>query len=187
MRIVQTKEKRTLEDRQIVEGLKSGRESAVLQMVAKYLPQLKAFLTYLKAPESIVDDIIQEAFLKAIKKISSYDESRSFSAWLMMISRNQFYDEIRKEKARSNRERLSAPSRSYEHVFREDNVVAEADVSELIGRMAITDQFLLELRVFQEMSFVEIAELTGEPEGTLRSRFCRLMKKLKQEFKPADE
>lgn len=167
---------RQAEDLVLIRKIREGDVRALERLIDCYLNQLVNFFRYLRAPEASVDDLVQETLERVIRKLDAYDEQRRFSAWLLTVGRNLYFDQCR----RDNRRREHLQQTVYEPVSSpEDEVVERQTASELLQTLTQQERFLVELRVFQAMPFAEIAELTGEVEVTLRSRFFRIMGRLR--------
>lgn len=171
-----SRETRRLEDLRLIEKIRQGDQDSLESLINRYLSQLTGFFYYLRAPEFNIEDLVQETFEKIIKNLDKYDSSKPFFSWLLTVARNHYFDQCRKEKRKSEFQQLKQPEKS---VSPEDEVVDRETASELLRELAADERFLLELRVFQQLPFAEIAEITGEIEATLRSRFFRLMGKLR--------
>lgn len=156
--------------------IKAGDPEALEKIVDRYLPQLTGFFRYMKVPDQMVDDLVQETFEKLIKKISLYDETKKFSSWLMTMGRNIYLDEYRRN---SMKNRVVQNIQQPVQPSVEEQVIVRQSASEILKALKPHEKFLIELRVFQGMQFAEIAELTGENPTTLRSRFFRLIERLK--------
>ncbi|HNW11401.1 MAG TPA: sigma-70 family RNA polymerase sigma factor [Candidatus Rifleibacterium sp.] len=169
---------RQAEDLALVRKIRAGDSTAMGRLVDRYLPQLLAFFRYLRVPEASLEDMVQATFERLLLKLDSFEEDRKFSAWLMTVGRNLYFDECRRE----NRRRDFQPESMHEHVATpEEEVIVRHSAGELLAALAPSERFLVEMRVFQAMPFAEIAELTGDVEATLRSRFFRIMGKLRLE------
>jgi len=167
---------RQKEDLVLIRKIREGDVTALDRLIDRYLNQLVNFFRYLRAPEASVDDLVQETFERIIRKLDSYDENKRFSAWLLTVGRNIYFDQCRGESRR--REHLQQVV--HEPVpTPEEEVVERQTASELLQTLSPQERFLVELRVFQAVPFAEIAELTGEVEVTLRSRFFRIMGRLR--------
>lgn len=172
----ETRELRHIEDLKLIAKIRQGDQNSLEQLISRYLPQLVGFFNYLRAPEMHIDDFVQETFEKVIKNFDKYDSRKYFFSWLLTIGRNHYFDHCRKEK-RKFEFNQSAPSEAT--LSPEDEVIDRETASALLQELSAEDRFLLELRVFQQMPFAEIAELTGEMETTLRSRFFRLLGRMR--------
>lgn len=168
-------EKQT-EDLYLISKIRAGDEQCLERLIDKYIPQLIGFFRYLRVPESIVEDMVQETFERIIRKLDSYDQDKKFSAWLMTIGRNLYFDE-RRRRVRQNEKQseIVLPTQ----ITPEEEVVVRHSATELLKTLNSQERFLVDLRIFQGLAFAEIAELTNENEATLRSRFFRIMGRLR--------
>ncbi len=175
-----SKELRINRDSQIMYRLSLGDPKAAEELVDLYLPQLLGFFRYLRVSENDVDDLVQETFIKVFKGLDKFDSSRPFAPWLMRVAKNTMID-----KTRQNQRSLETPvepedmSRIQGTGSAEDEAISAITVEEFLKRLDPDERFLLEMRVINGLSFLEIAELTDVIESTLRSRFSRLMAKLR--------
>ena len=166
-----------LSDLKLVQAIKKGDGKALDDLLELYIPQLNAFFHYIHVPEDSVEDLIQETFERMITKIDSFDENKRFSIWLMTIGRNLYIDQYRRK------------IKSEEFVFEEEQnnslndpekeVVGKISVEELLKNLSDKEKFLIEMRVFKQMPFADISEVTGETETSLRSRFFRTLSHLR--------
>jgi len=166
------------EDLYLIARIRTGDTSSLERLVDKYIPQLTGFFRYLRVPDAMVEDMVQETFERVLRKLETYDQEKKFSAWLLTIGRNLYFDECRRQNR--HKERQSDVSTPY-HATPEEEVVVRHSASELLQTLNDQERFLVDLRIFQGLAFAEIAELTGENETTLRSRFFRLMGRLRIE------
>ena len=128
-------------------------------------------------PEDSVEDLIQETFERMINKIDSFDENKRFSTWLMTIGRNLYIDQYRR-KIKSEELTLEE-ERDNSLADPEKEVIGKISVEELLKALSEKEKFLIEMRVFKQMPFAEISEVTGETETSLRSRFFRALGRLR--------
>ncbi len=162
-------------DAEVVRQFREG-DSRVFQiLVDRHLPSLLGFFRYIRVPEEMVDDMIQETFLRVYRHIDHYDVARSFSTWLTTIGRNVFYTESRK---RGNA-RLPENQPQPQTESNLDHVIARETARELLDGLDEQSKYLIELRVFKDLSFAEISEITGDPLPTLRVRFHRILNRLR--------
>lgn len=167
---------RKKEDLLLIRKIRAGEVGALERLIDRYLNQLVNFFRYLRAPEASIDDLVQDTFERVINRLDAYDEQKRFSSWILTVGRNLYFDQCRRE----NRKRDHLQQAVYEpSQSPEDEVVERQTASELLQTLNPQERFLVEMRVFQNMPFAEIAELTGEVEVTLRSRFFRIMGRLR--------
>lgn len=162
-------------DADLISETQAGRIGAFDLLVDRHLSAVVGFFRYLRVPPDRLEDLVQETFLRAFRKLDMFDASRSFSVWLLTIGRNLYFDE---------RRRSSFSEVPIEHVERstpshEDEIIERFSARELLDSLSDDARLLLELRLYRDLSFPEIAELTGEAETTLRVRFHRLLRRLR--------
>lgn len=164
-------------DVDLIQSIRSGSRTSAEHLVGRHLPKLLVFLRVLGTPDHLIEDLAQEAFMKALSHLHQFDDNRSFSGWLFGIARNTLFD----AKRRYHRE-LQARSRIIAEPPPppiDELALAAVSVEALLASIGDEERLLIELRVFQHMPFSEIAELFGEAEPTLRTRMHRLLKKLR--------
>lgn len=158
--------------------VKKGDRKALDSLLEIYIPQLRAFFKYIHVPQDNIDDLIQETFEKMLNKIDSYDVEKNFSSWLMTIGKNIYVDQYRR-KIKGDEILNEFYETGVGVTDPESNAVAKVSLEELLKNLNDKEKFLIEMRIFQNMSFGEISEITDEKESTLRSRFFRIINNLK--------
>jgi RNA polymerase sigma-70 factor (ECF subfamily) len=148
-----------------------------------FLPHMDAaygFARFLSRDATVAEDLVQDAYLRAYQSFSGY-RGGDAKAWLLAIVRSCFLTWLRAQRAwgevttpeavetaaRDARESADTP---------EDTLIRAADVADVRTAVeALPDPFreTLVLRELQEMSYRDVAELTGAPIGTVMSRLAR--------------
>lgn len=141
-------------------------------------------------------DLAQEAFLKALKNISSYDPNKPFQPWLNRILHNLYIDGIRHYEKR-HVVSMDAPSpaddAAWEEILpeRRPGPVDELHQSELeeviqkaLGRLELEYRTAVILSDMEGLSYEEISRIMDCPIGTVRSRIHRGRAMMKQWLKP---
>ena len=159
---------------------------------ALVLPHLDAaygFARYLCRDAATADDLVQDAYLRAYRGFAGY-RGGDAKAWLFAIVRSSFLSWARSQRAWSE---ISTPApmevveaAPSEAPGPEDSLMRAADVEGLRTAVeALPDPFreTLVLRELQEMSYRQIAEITGAPIGTVMSRLARARSLLVQALK----
>ena len=129
-------------------------------------------------------DAVQQAFIKAYDALDRFDLQRRFRPWFLQILRNQCRDELRRRKAGFEVQRMDTvlaqrlpgdedPER--DHRRRE----ARELLWEALGRISVDHREVLVLKELQGLSYDEIAEATGIPEGTVASRLFHARRALR--------
>ncbi len=165
-------------DADLVRQALSGDRNGFQGLVKRHLPDLVGFFRHLEVPSSIFDDIIQETFIKAFAHLSSFDQARPFTTWLLTIGKNVFYDQCRKRATEQKHLDTPEPPPASEQV--EDAALKRRTLDELLDSLSESEKFLVQLRIFQDLPFQEIGKILGEPEANVRVRFHRILKVLRQ-------
>ena len=136
--------------------------------------------------ENDAEDISIETFSKAFEKIKTFDEKFKFKTWLITIAKNTHSDNLRKQKIslssqtseedekRVNRIQDEAPSP-------EDILITEQNLAELlksIKKLKPHYQQVINLRYFQELSYVEISKEINAPVNNVKIKLLRAKKLL---------
>lgn len=151
------------------------------RLIEETYRSLGFFLRYLGLPEPDVEDLAQEAYLKAYKAFDSFDSERSFKSWLFSIAKNSFIDWTRRQK--TQRKFLEANYRKdYCETFADDSN-NRTQIKAILEKLSAEEQILIELRFFQDLPFTEIAELTGLTVGAIKMRVMRILDKMKTGWK----
>lgn len=164
-------------DRDLVQATRQGNREAAGRLVDRYLSALVCFARYLRVPEPMVDDVVQETFAKAFTSLDQWDPNRSLSNWLMTIARNLYYDIGRKHVREQKHVAFEMPE-SVPGVA--DQAIARVTLDEALSRLSDDGRLMLELRVFLDLPFSEIAQILDENETTLRVRFHRVLQELRR-------
>ena len=138
-----------------------------------------------KVPVGEVDDLVQDAFLMAFRRLATLREPSRFGPWIATIARNLAHDFHR----RAQPEDALADDASQECVSSEppaDGKSLEAhEVLEALRGLSDTYREILILRLVEGMSGPEIAERTGLTHGSVRVNLHRGMEQLRAKLKAA--
>jgi RNA polymerase sigma-70 factor (ECF subfamily) len=126
---------------------------------------LQCCLAMMRDPEAAAD-VTQDTFLKAMEGIEGYGGGQ-LRAWLVTIAKHQCINQIRSKNRGPRRfEELEGPA---ELAGPQDNVVDRIAVRQMLAGLSREQQICLKLFYFNGMSYEQIAGLTGEPEGLVKS------------------
>ena len=161
-----------------VETLKDT--SAFEELFNHFAPRVKAFLMKSGADPQLAEECSQEVMATVWRKAHLFDPSRaSASTWIFTIARNKKIDAIRKQK-RPEPEQLY-PDLDYEP-DQESVVELQQETERLtlaMGELPEKQRVLVEKAYLGELSHSEIAEITGLPLGTIKSRIRLALEKLR--------
>lgn len=148
-----------------------------------FAPRLKSWLLRQKMTGSEAEELVQEVMIVLWHKAGLYDPSRSsLSTWLFRIARNRRIDLQRRARARILDE--TDPSLQPVAEIGADEMVAnddrDAHVRAAVSRLPEEQREMLRAAFFLGQSHSEIAEATGLPLGTVKSRIRLAFGKLKK-------
>ncbi|MDR1335321.1 MAG: sigma-70 family RNA polymerase sigma factor [Tannerella sp.] len=187
---------KTMTDEELVVLYAEGNNSAFDVLLNRHKGGIHSYIYYIVRDRDLTEDIFQETFVKVIMTIKQgrYTENGKFKAWIMRIAHNLIIDNFRQERNEnsvSNDEvdvDLFNDSRLCEKTI-EDEMVQEqvfSDIKKMIRHLPDNQREVLEMRYYQDMSFKEIADLTGVSINTAlgRMRYAILnMRRMAEENK----
>lgn len=169
----------------LVRAARQGDEPAWGRLVGEYGPRVFALArSRLRDPDS-AEEVTQSVFATiAIKlRTGAYDEHGKFEPWLFRIAMNRIRDAVRKAKRErsEDRLRLAATGEAAPAEPAGDRVATEAleGLRGALEDLSKADREIVELRYHAGLSFRQIADLLGEPIGTLLARHHRALRKLR--------
>ena len=182
----------------LVEGLRAGSEAHARSFVELHIGWMRALARRMLRDEALADDCVQEAFLKAFRKIDDFEGRSRLKTWLHRITVNQALMKLRALKRLdeqaidplmpeydANACRIEAPwsqiATAEEIVEREST---RALVHEKIAELPDGYRIVLLLRDIEEMETAEVAALLGITEGNVKVRLHRARSALKTLLEP---
>ena len=153
----------------IQQYLKGDNESFEI-LLNKYKQRIYSFIYSKIKDRDIADDIFQDTFIKVIQtlKKGAYNEKGRFVSWVMRIAHNLIIDHFRRQQRMPvydtyDREqdvfyRLSEPTKNIEDMIIDSQI--KTDINALMLELPKNQYEVLKIRLFQDMSFKEIAERT---------------------------
>ncbi len=161
----------------IIETLNGSIESFDMLM-EKYQNKMFNLAYQITHDEDVSKDIVQDSFFKAYKKLKVFDRNRKFFSWIYRITLNESLNCKKRysystELNESNSPTVSSPCKKFEL---EETA---ARVQSAINKLSPKYRKLIILKHNQELSYREISEIVGIPEGKVKSRLYIAREKLK--------
>jgi RNA polymerase sigma-70 factor (ECF subfamily) len=150
--------------------LKGDNESFEI-LLTKYKQRIYSFIYSKIKDRDIADDVFQDTFIKVIQtlKKGAYNEEGRFVSWVMRIAHNLIIDHFRRQQRMPMYDtydheqdvfyRLSEPSKNIEDMIIDSQI--KSDITALMLELPENQYEVLKMRLFQDMSFKEIAERTN--------------------------
>lgn len=168
-------------DEELVALFVSGCNEAFDELLLRYKDRLYSYISYIVRNNDMADDLFQETFVKAIMTLRQgrYKENGRFYAWLTRIAHNLLIDQFRNER----NEALVYDEEDSETVWQEVAMMADGyreyelineqvltDVKVLMDKLPDNQREVVYMRFYQDLSFKEIADITGVSINTALGR-----------------
>ncbi|SHG16091.1 RNA polymerase, sigma subunit, ECF family [Flavobacterium fluvii] len=166
-------------DALLVKKYVDGDENALTVLINRHQSKIFGFIYSKISDRDISDDIFQDTFIKVIRtlKSKSYNEEGKFLPWVMRIAHNLIIDHYRKNKKmpmfRETEEFSIFSIMSDDSLTIENKIIqnqVEIDLRKLIEELPADQKEVLVMRMYQDMSFKEISEITGVSINTALGR-----------------
>ena len=153
-------------------------EAALAALVSQYAGTLYRVAYSVLRNSADAEDAVQEAFLRVLRHRDTLGEVRDQRVWLIRIVWNIVLDRKRRAKTRPETDDVSELAR----VLPSNGLTAEqlaaaaqhhAQVLACVGKLPVKEREVLHLSAFEELSSVEIAQVLGITESSVRSRLFR--------------
>jgi len=167
-------------DESLVDLYANGNNSAFDVLLNRYKKSIHSYIFYIVRNNDLTEDIFQETFMKVIMTIKQgrYTDNGKFKAWITRIAHNLIIDNYRQER---NENTISNDEVEVDLLNDmklcdtnvEDEMVQEqvfTDIKKLVKHLPDNQREVLEMRYYQDMSFKEIADLTGVSINTALGR-----------------
>lgn len=172
---------KTVEWLEEIRAIRDNRDQqAFARLFEHFAPRLKAFLMKSGSTAEFAEECTQEVMATLWRKAHMFDGSKaSVSTWIYTIARNRKIDMIRKQRRPEPEELPWGPESEPD----QDDVIVLAEETEQLGRALAAlpekQRSLIERAYFGELSHSEIAEETGLPLGTIKSRIRLALERLR--------
>ena len=169
------------DDAALVAAYRAGDELAATELVGRHAHALARFLDGAGANRSEVEDLVQEAFFRAFRRIEAWRGEASFRSWLLAIGANLMRDEFRRRKGR---QLLSLENREFPDIRDPAGEVTasetEARIRQGLERLPRLQREVFLLRVQQGLDYESIAGALGTTAGAARVHYHHAVKHLKE-------
>ena len=174
-----------MEEQWIREIQRRGSRSAADKLIRAHYDEIYRFVYRQTGSKEDAMDLTQSIFLALLRALPSYRPERaSFRTWLYRIAANKVIDAHRRARP------LCLPLEETELPTGEDFIARIQDrallakIEAYVSGLDPQTQSVFRLRLYGQQPFGEIAATLGEPEATLKSRYYRLLGRLRKEFGP---
>jgi RNA polymerase sigma-70 factor, ECF subfamily len=169
-------------DLALVTAIRSGDQGAMAELYDRYSSIVYAVALRVLQDTAAAEDVLQDIFMQLWRNPGAFDASRgSMAAWLAVIARHRAIDSLRRRRPENDIEQIV--------VSVEPDLASESERSRAMDKvrgvleeMSKEQRSAIEMAYFDGMTHSEIAEKTGEPLGTIKTRIRTGLLSLRKAF-----
>ena len=171
-----------LADGELVQNALAGRETSFEELVRRYQRPIAAYVYRMVGDYDAALDLTQEVFIKVYNSLIRYRPEFKFSTWIYRIAHNAAIDHLRRHAVREQslttgidgeRREISIESRRLTPEQESEKKEQRSEIESVVQLLPSPYRELIVLRHSQDLSYDEIAEVTGLPLGTVKNRLFR--------------
>jgi RNA polymerase sigma-70 factor (ECF subfamily) len=175
-------------DDDLVRRVRSGDEAAFRELFARYAPLAHGLAHRLVRHAQLAEEIVQETFLSVWRSADRFDRSKgSVRSWLLAAVHHRAVDAVRREQSQRRRAGSAAVRLELVTDDHADELAAAVDrprelrrVREALEALPEEQRRVLAMMYFDGLTQTEIAERSGSPLGTVKSRTLLGMRRLRK-------
>lgn len=172
----------TKTDQQLVEDVRGGDRSSYSELVKRHQKGLLRLSLRFMKDLDLSQDVVQEAFIKGFEKLNLFEGRSSFKSWLFQIAVNVARNKLRENKYHfMDIDDVEIGVASIAETQLIHNAVGNALQKE-VDRLPFKQKTALVLRVYEDLSFAEIADIMECPYDTAKANYRHAILKLKEVF-----
>lgn len=174
----------SIEDDKLVTKAVQGQKDSYKKLVDKYNRPIYFHIRKMIKEQELVEDLVQEVFIKAFKNLATYSNQYAFSTWLYRIATNHTIDYLRKKKlptfsisdpikTKDGEVEVQLPDTSFATDAPIIKHERKAIVQEAIANLPEKYRKVIRMRHMDELSYDEIADELNIPLGTVKAHIFR--------------
>jgi RNA polymerase sigma-70 factor, ECF subfamily len=164
------------DDSRLVARAKEGAPDAVAELFRRHWPSVWLAAYAVCGRREAADDVAQEAFVRGMSALETFDDRRPLRPWLARIAVNAAIDELRREN------RLAPSENSQGAATLEVDWPGDDEIVRAVARLAPEKRLIVALHYWLDYETPEIAELLNVPLGTVASRLSRALSELRMDL-----
>lgn len=180
-----------LPDGELVAKALAGREACFEELVRRYQRPIAAYVYRMIGNYDAALDLTQEVFIKVYNSLNRYRSEFKFSTWIYKIAHNAAIDYLRRHAVREEalvsggdgeRREISIESRRLTPEQESERKERRGEIEGVVHSLPTAYRELIVLRHSQDLSYDEIADVTGLPLGTVKNRLFRAREAMRIEL-----
>lgn len=188
------REQSRIEDKQLIADAIAGKQDAYKRLMKKYHNAIAHLITRMVGSQGDVEDLTQEAFIKAFNSLESFNDEFAFSTWLYKIATNNCIDFLRKRKLKtfSIDRPIGSEENGQQYEIPDDSHIPDSDIEQhqqtrtiqrAIDALPEKYRLVIVMRHQEEKSYEEIAEELDLPLGTVKAHIFRAREMLYKQLR----
>lgn len=181
--MVHVEDMRTADDRDLLRAVAQEDEAAMAELYRRHGPAVYGIAQRIIGETTMAEEVLQDVFVRLWRQPGRFDPTRGeLRPFLLREARSRSIDRVRANEARMRREDRSSrndaggPADDIEREVWE--LIRSEKVREALSALLPAEQRAITMAYFEGHTYREVAELLGEPEGTIKSRIRLGMRKL---------
>lgn len=180
-------------DADIVARVLKGDKQAYALLIEAYKGPLFNLAFRMTGSYSDADDLTQETFIKAYQNLQQFDQGKKYFTWLYTIGinliRNHLAKRARENEHHAENRLLADPQARGSENGAGERVSEESlrKLEKIMAQLSVDLREAIILKYHQDLSFEEVAAITGDSTGAVKMRIYRGLKQLKQMMNSGDE
>ncbi|MTI41267.1 RNA polymerase sigma factor [Fulvivirga lutimaris] len=171
-----------LDQDQLVQRLKARDKSALSYLYDNYSAAIYGAISRIINDEDVAEEVLQDAFMKYWDKIGSYDDSKGrLFTWMLNLARNLSIDKLRSKEIKKTKKTDDISTNVYN--VENENLIYQNEesigVKDLMKNLREEERKIVEMVYFKGYTQSEIADETGIPLGTVKTRLRMALKNLR--------
>lgn len=180
-----------LSDIDLIARALGGREDGFEELVRRYQRPITSYVFRMLNDYEASLDVTQEVFIKVYNSLDKYSSDYKFSTWLYRIAHNAAIDHMRRNSVNQQSIETENADGTYQLQLESPNPTPEQDrersewrteIEAVVKCLPATYKDLILLRHSRDLSYDEIAEVTGLPLGTVKNRLFRAREMMREIF-----
>ena len=177
------------EDEALIAAALNGSAYAWEKLVKRYETQIFNYGVRLTGNSSDAMDLMQEVFLGVYRNLHRFRGDAKFSSWIFRIAHNKAVDMNRRRRLLSNQLRINDDEFDILDILPGDTgnepdeklgtQQQNGKITRMLARLSLEQRLVVEFKVFQSLTFDEIAVMQDISANTVKTRFYTALKKLK--------
>lgn len=176
-------------DVELISNIIRGRQDEFEELVRRYQKPISGYVYRIVGNYESSLDVTQEVFIKVYNSLHRYSSEYKFSTWLYRIAHNAAIDHLRRNSVNAQSLETENADGTYQLQIEsstrspeKDREISEwrAEIGHVVKRLPDAYKQLILLRHANDLSYDEIAEVTGLPLGTVKNRLFRAREMMRQ-------